>query len=83
MKQLTLDTILQLRNLVLEKDARLAAISNRFDVLAGLVKTAKSEDELDIYAAEVKELGAEVEELIAFKKSARKKIDKFFACPIK
>ena len=37
MKQLTLDTILQLRNLVLEKDARLAAISNRFDVLAGLV----------------------------------------------
>ncbi len=78
-----LESILQLKELVREKDARLAAIDRRLAMLAGLVKSAHSHEELDGYVAELEDLKTETDELIAFKVKARKDIDKFYACPVR
>ena len=78
-----LESILQLKELVREKDARLAAIDRRLAMLAGLVKSAGSHEELDGYDAELEDLKTETDELIAFKAKARKDIDKFYACPVR
>ena len=78
-----LETILELKELIREKDARLEAIDRRLAMLAGLVQSARSHEELDGYETEVEDLKAEVRELIAFKDKARKDIDKFYACPIR
>lgn len=75
---MTMETIALLKELVTEKEDRLAAISKRLDQLRLLVTQADTVEEIRMYGEEVQSLGNEITELVDSKNRIQCEINKFF-----
>ena len=75
---MTKETINLLRNLIEEKNSRLDAIGRKLAYLRKLTLEAKTHEELDIISHEVKDLGAEIESLVASRSALQGEINDFY-----
>lgn len=75
---MTMETIALLKELITEKESRLAAISKRLDQLRLLVTQADTVEEIRMYGEEVQSLGNEITELVDSKNRIQREINKFF-----
>lgn len=75
---MTMETIALLKELIAEKEDRLTAISKRLDQLRLLVTQADTVEEIHMYGEEVRNLGAEITELVDSKNRIQREINKFF-----
>lgn len=75
---MTIETISMLKELIAEKEDRLEAIGRRLEVLRNLVTNAADEEELSVYANEVKDLGKEIIQLRDSRNNLKNMVNKFF-----
>jgi len=75
---MTIDNISLLKELIAEKDARLAAINRRLEVLRRLVTDAETLEEVTLYGNEVRDLGQEITTLITGRARLVKEINDFY-----
>ena len=75
---MTIETISMLKELIAEKEGRLQAIGRRLEILRTLVTAAADEEELKVYAQEVKDLGDEIIELRDSRNKLKNMVNKFF-----
>lgn len=75
---MTIETISMLKELIAEKEGRLQAIGRRLEILRTLVTGAADEEELKVYAQEVKDLGDEIIELRDSRNKLKNMVNKFF-----
>ena len=75
---MTIETISMLKELIAEKEGRLEAIGRRLEVLRNLVTNAADEEELSVYAHEVKDLGDEIIQLRDSRNNLKNMVNKFF-----
>ena len=75
---MTKESIMLLKELIAEKDARLEAIGRRLQTLRTLVVNAEDSNELSMLSQEVKELGEEIAFLTNSRKAMQKEVNDFY-----
>lgn len=75
---MTKESIMLLKELIAEKDARLEAIGRRLETLRTLVVNAEDGEELALLSQEVKELGEEISFLTNSRKAMQKEVNDFY-----
>ena len=75
---MTKESIMLLKELIAEKDARLEAIGRRLEILRSLVLNAEDSNELALLSQEVKELGEEISFLTNSRKMLQKEVNDFY-----
>lgn len=75
---MTKESIMLLKELIQEKDARLEAIGRRLEILRTLVLNAEDGNELSLIKQEVNELGSEIGFLRDSRMAMQKEINDFY-----
>ena len=75
---MTKESIVLLKELIREKDARLEAIGHRLENLRKLVMQAESVEEMALLSQDVKNLGEEIKFLTDSRKAMIKEVNDFY-----